>query len=168
MHFSLGLKGILITLLQYRFSSLTFPCSEPTHTHFLFWILPTTLHHTINFLSCSLPLFSSIFTNTQLSSVPPHFILLQLREENALKPANHSPAQNSLFIQRAQQSPLATGILVYLPSVPSYDCHDNKLVAMPIFRCHCVVFVTAVCTSHLLLFSISFPFYSHLPLCVII
>lgn len=54
--FHLRLKGNFITLLQYRFSSLTFSlsfsCSEPNYTYFFLWILPTSL---INLLFCSYP-----------------------------------------------------------------------------------------------------------------
>lgn len=71
-------------------------------------------------------------------------------ERDVMKDANNAlPSTNSLFTQRAQQSPLATSILVYLPGVPSYRCHGNGPVAMPVFRCHCVVFVAAPCGAHL-------------------
>lgn len=56
-----------------------------------------------------------------------------------------------MFTQRAKQLPLATTILVYPPKVPSFDCHDNKLVVMPNFQLQCVVSVAALCTPHLLL-----------------
>lgn len=77
-----------------------------------------------------------------------------------VKASKRSSSTNSLFTQRAQESPLATSVLVYLPSVPSYDCHDNDLVAMPIFQCYCV-FMPADCTFHLLLFLISSDSSSH-------
>lgn len=149
LHLSFRLEGILITPLQYRFSSLTFSlscsCLEPKHTYFLLWIPFTCLHlpHKFSFLlshAYELRAYLSLVTLTQ--------------REDANK-ALYST--NSLFIQRAQQSPLATSILVYLPSAPSYDCHDNVLVAMPVFRCHCVVFVAAVWISWLVLNLSVFP-----------
>lgn len=139
LHLSFRLEGILITPLRYRFISLTFSlscsCLEPKYTYFLLWIPSTCLHlpHKFSFLlshAYELRAYLSLVTLTQ--------------REDANK-ALYST--NSLFIQRAQQSPLATSILVYLPSAPSYDCHDNVLVSMPVFRCHCVVFVAAVWIS---------------------
>lgn len=143
LHLSLRLKGILITLLQYRFSSLTFSlsfsCSEPNHTYSMSsWIPPTSLRLSYKFSFLFVSSFSVMLTNTQGSFLPCYINSKRDVEEDANKAL---PSTNFLFTQRAQQSPLATSILVYLPSVPSYDCHGNELVAMPVFRCHCVVFV---------------------------
>lgn len=100
---------------------------------------------------------SKIFCKSLISP-----IISQHKKNVLFKASKSSSSTNSLFTQRAQESPLATSVLVYLPSVPSYDCHDNDLVAMPIFRCHCVVFVAAESTSHLLIFLIASDSSSHI------
>lgn len=92
LHFSPRLKGILIALLQYRFSSLTFSLSfsrsEPNHSYFRL-ILPTSL---INLPSCSFPCSHTFLLNA-------HLTLREIKwfgkdaEEDSMKPAKHSPAQ---------------------------------------------------------------------------
>lgn len=91
LHFSLGLGGILITLLQYRFSSLTFSlafsCTEPTHSYFSRYCphLPINL---INSQSYSFPLFIHFYWRSVFVSHCCNFTREDIRE-----PPKHSPAQ---------------------------------------------------------------------------
>lgn len=104
-------------------------CSDFLQLLFLF------LSHSFS-LFWSFPLFSNLFSLT----LPDHLsLILNIISSVNLRCTVGQP------LQRAQQWSLATRVFVYLPSVPSYHCHDNQPVAMPIFRCNRIVFVQAVC-----------------------
>lgn len=105
--------------------------SALTSSNSFFFFLP----HSFS-LFWSFPLFSNLFSLT----LPDHLsLILNIISSVNLQCTVGQP------LQRAQQWSLATRVFVYLPSVPSYHCHDNQPVAMPIFRCNRIVFVQAVC-----------------------